>query len=195
MDQFTHDIQSTPSDVSYLRDLWNNIIGKAKDMCPKTTKILASTKCLSQNDSKNISNEIRLAKAEMLSTMVIFGAIASATIMLIQVYRLYEVWVVVKDAQNVVHESGSKIREINANIDQLNTFATELRGFMEQYEDETRSDQQKKKLVKSIRLKISRMSTTYVDTRSMICKLFVFKEFLKCFYEAFTTFATFIFHH
>jgi CRISPR/Cas system CSM-associated protein Csm2 small subunit len=195
MDQFTHDIQSNQHSVSYLRDRWNDLFGKSEDMCPKMTKIMASTECLSPEDAKNIMDEIQQAKVQIASDTVILGAIASAAIILVQVWRLREVWVAVKDAKNVVHESGSKINEINANIDQLNTWATELRGLIEQYEDGTRSDQQKKKLMKSIRLKISRMNTTYVDTRCMICKLFVFKEFLKCFYEVFTTFATFIFDH
>jgi cell division septum initiation protein DivIVA len=195
IDQFTHDIQSNLSNVSYLRDRYNNLSGKTKEMCPKTAKIISSTQCLSPEDAKNISDEIQQAKIQMASNAVILGAFASAAIILVQIWRLREVWVAVKDAKNVVDESGRKISEINANIDQLNTWATQLSGLVKQYEDETTSDQQKKKLMKSVRRNISRINTTYVDTRCTICKLFVFKEFLKCFYEVFTTFATFIFHH
>jgi hypothetical protein len=192
MDQFKQDMQSTPSNVSYLRDRWNDIVSIVKDKCPKATKIMASAECLSPQDSKNIFDETHQAKVQIAKDIVKLGA---AAIILLQILRLREFWGVVKDAQNMVDESRREINEINANIDQFNPWATELRGLMEQYEDGTRSDQQKKKLVKSIRLKVSRMSTTYVDTRILICKLFVFKEFLKCFYEVFTTFATFIFHH
>lgn len=83
---------------------------------------------------------------------------------------------------------GQIIKEINAHVDQLKTWATELDGLRKKYEEDKTSNEEKKKLMKSMRSKISRMSTTYVDTRSMICK------FVKSVYLCLCIF-TFFIHH
>lgn len=107
-DQFAQDVQSSPHNVSYLRDGLKKIIGIGENMCQKTTKILDSKcECLSPQDVCDILEDIQQAKVEMANFVVKVGLATSAVIIVLQIWRLYEVWCELKDAENVLDDSGT----------------------------------------------------------------------------------------
>lgn len=169
--QYSTDVISNRSNVSFLKDRWNDIVGLVKEKtCSQTSRILNSVECLSSQDATIILEEMKQAQLEISEGIIFLGGIASAAIILLQVWRLKEVWAVVKDAKNVLEESKGKVDQINQKLDFLSAICAELKKRIVQHENTLTSEKEKKTLMRAIRLKLGRANSSFVEIRCMICK-------------------------